>query len=88
MTNFNHLACYNTALRYYAKQAAREKLKSEGVKLSYVDNSVLWREAERQLNEPWVISRAQELVAYIGSDAQSNEPCNDTTISVQKSGAE
>jgi len=62
---FNHLACYNTCLHYYSKQAARAKLKSEGIKLSYVDNSMLWKEAERQLNSPWVIARAQELFAEI-----------------------
>ena len=62
---FNPVACYNTALRYYSKQAARAKLKSEGIKLSYVDNLMLWKEAERQLNSPWVVARAQELFAEI-----------------------
>ena len=55
---FNPVACYNTALRYYAKQAARAKLKSEGVKLLDIDNLRLYREADRLVNEPWVIARA------------------------------
>jgi hypothetical protein len=84
---FNPVACYNTALRYYAKQAARAKFKSEGIKLSYVDNLMLWQEAERQLKAPEVIRRAQELVAYIESDAQRRKRSNHSRIPVQMSGA-
>jgi hypothetical protein len=65
MTSFNEIACYNTCLRYYSKQAARAKLKSEGVKLLDIDNLRLCREAELQLNSPWVIARAQELFTEI-----------------------
>ena len=93
---FNPIACYNTCVRYYAKQAAKEKLKSEGIKLLDIDNLRLWHEAERLLNEPWVISRAQELFAEMKaqdekrrakstSGAQPKQPCNHSTISVQKS---
>jgi hypothetical protein len=86
MTNFNPIACYNTCLRYYSKQAARAKLKSEGIKLLDTDNLRLYREAERLLNSPWVIAKAQELFAVI--KAQDERHRAKSLSSAQKRKAE
>ena len=83
-----------TVMLFYAKRAAKEEMKAQGIRVAYIHPREVRLKAEELLRDRWeeFERQAQPLLlkisAKFGKSAQRKQRSNPSTIPVQKSGAE
>ena len=79
-----------TVMLFYAKRAAKEEMKAQGIRVAYIHPREVRQRAEELLRERWSEFErlAQPVLAKITSAAQRKQRSNRKGILVQISGAE